>query len=137
MAKGNMTRAKVLKIEKGDSITLPSDFVEKINHKYGLVILIVKDGNVKLYPVNSDKVMYLKLVIDKLSKSFLEELTEAFMEVALEDILFTSGICQAADECYYECYFTPQQLNVEVNKLQSRLQGITGVKQVMLEEVTT
>ena len=137
MSKGNMTHAKVLKIEKGDSITLPSDFVDKINHKYGLVILVVKDGNVKLYPVDSDKVMYLKLVIDKLSKSFLEELTEAFMEVALEDILFTSGICQAADECYYECYFTPQQLSVGVDKLRSRLQGITSVKQVKLEEVTT
>ncbi len=132
-----MTKAKVLKIEKGDSITLPSDFVDKIDHKYGLVILVVKDGNVKLYPVDSDKVMYLKLVIDKLSKSFLEELTEAFMEVALEDILFTSGICQAADMCYYECYFTPQQLSVGVDKLQSLLQGITGVKQVKLEEVTT
>ncbi len=137
LSKGNMTKAKVLKIEKGDSITLPSDFVDKIDHKYGLVILVVKDGNVKLYPVDSDKVMYLKLVIDKLSKSFLEELTEAFMEVALEDILFTSGICQAADMCYYECYFTPQQLSVGVDKLQSLLQGITGVKQVKLEEVTT
>ena len=137
MSKGNMTKAKVLKIEKGDSITLPSEFVDMIGHTYGLVILVVKDGNVKLYPVDSDKVIYLKLVIDKLSKSFLEELTEAFMEVALEDILFTSGICQAADECYYECYFTPKQLNVEVSNLQDRLQDITGVKQVILEEVTT
>jgi hypothetical protein len=132
-----MTQARVLKIDKGDNITLPADFVDKIGQSYGLVILVVKDGNVKLYPVESDKVLYLKLVIDKLSKSFLEELTEAFMEVSLEDILFTSGICQAADECYYECYFTPQQLNVEVSKLQKRLQGIIGVKQVMLEEVKT
>ncbi|MFX1485416.1 MAG: hypothetical protein ACFFCP_19760 [Promethearchaeota archaeon] len=137
MSKGDMTQARVLKIEKGDSITLPADFVDKIDHKYGLVILIVKDGNVKLYPVDGDKVMYLKLVIEKLSKTFLEELTEAFMEVSLEDILFTSGICQAADECYYECYFTPEQLNVKVGDLKGRLQGITGVKQVMLEEVKT
>ncbi|MHA1942994.1 MAG: hypothetical protein ACW96M_01230 [Candidatus Thorarchaeota archaeon] len=137
MSKGDMTQARVLKIDKGDNITLPADFVDKIGQSYGLVILVVKDGNVKLYPVESDKVLYLKLVIDKLSKSFLEELTEAFMEVSLEDILFTSGICQAADECYYECYFTPQQLNVEVSKLQKRLQGIIGVKQVMLEEVKT
>jgi hypothetical protein len=132
-----MTKARVLKIAKGDSITLPAEFVDGIGHEYGLVILVVKDGNVKLYPVDSNQVMYLKLVIEKLSKTFLEELTEAFMEVSLEDILFTSGICQAADECFYECYFTPKQLNVEVKKLQSRLQGITGVKQVMLEEVKT
>ncbi len=132
-----MTQARVLKIEKGDSITLPADFVDKIGHKYGLAILVVKDGNVKLYPVDGDKVLYLKLVIEKLSKSFLEELTEAFMEVALEDILFTSGICQTANECYYECYFTPQQLTVAVGNLEKRLQGITGVKQVMLEEVKT
>ena len=122
---------------KGDSITLPADFVDSIGHEYGLVILVVKDGNVKLYPVDSDKVMYLKLVIEKLSKSFLEELTMVFMEVGLEDILFTSGICQAADQCFYECYFTPQQLNVDVGKLDSRLQGISGVKQVMLHEVQT
>jgi hypothetical protein len=132
-----MTQARVLKIEKGDSISLPADFVDKIGHKFGLVILVVKDGNVKLYPVSSSKVMYLKLVIEKLSKTFLEELTEAFMEVSLEEILFTSGICQSADECYYECYFTPEQLNVEVKKLHSQLKSITGVKQVMLNEVQT
>ncbi len=137
LSKGDMTQARVLKIEKGDFITLPADFVDRINHQFGLVILIVKDGNVKLYPVDSDKVMYLKLVIEKLSKTFLEELTEAFMEVSLEDILFTSGICQAADECYYECYFTPEQLNVEIGNLKGRLQGIAGVKHVMLEEVKT
>ena len=81
--------------------------------------------------------MYLKLVIDKLSKSFLEELTMVFMEVGLEDILFTSGICQAADQCFYECYFTPQQLSVEVDILEKRLNKITGVKQVMLQNVPT
>jgi hypothetical protein len=63
-----MTQARVLKIEKGDSITLPAEFVDKIGHNFGLVILVVKDGNVKLYPVHSDKVMYLKLVIEKLSR---------------------------------------------------------------------
>ena len=137
LTKGNMTQARVLKIEKGDTITLPAEFVDKIGQQYGLAILVVKDGNVKLYPVDSSTVMYLKLVIEKLSKSFLEELTMVFMEVGLEDILFTSGICQAADECFYECYFTPQQLNVEVKKLEDRLQGITGVKQVILHEVQT
>ncbi|MFX1481568.1 MAG: hypothetical protein ACFFCP_00115 [Promethearchaeota archaeon] len=137
MSKGDMTKARVLKIEKGDSITLPTEFVDMIDHKYGLAILVVKDGNVKLYPVDSDKVMYLRLVIEKLSKSFLEDLTEVFMEVSLEDILFTSGICQAANECYYECYFTPEQLTADVSKVQKRLQGIVGVKQVMLEEVKT
>ena len=137
LTKGDMTQARVLKIEKGDTITLPADFIEKIGHKYGLTILIMKDGNVKMYPVDSSRVMYLKLVIDKLSKSFLEELTMVFMEVGLEDILFTSGICQAADQCYYECYFTPQQLNVEVDAFNQRLNKITGVKQVMLQDVPT
>ena len=137
MTKGDMTQARVLKIEKGDTITLPADFIEKIGHQYGLTILIMKDGNVKMYPVDSSRVMYLKLVIDKLSKSFLEELTMVFMEVGLEDILFTSGICQAADQCYYECYFTPKQLTVEVKALDQRLNKITGVKQVMLQDVPT
>ncbi|MCK4567153.1 MAG: hypothetical protein KAU48_07580 [Candidatus Thorarchaeota archaeon] len=135
MSKGDMTQARVLKIEKGDTITLPADFIEKIGLQYGLTILIMKDGNVKMYPVDSKRVMYLKLVIDKLSKSFLEELTMVFMEVGLEDILFTSGICQAADQCFYECYFTPQQLNAEVDDLNQRLNKITGVKQVLLQDV--
>jgi len=137
LTKGDMTQARVLKIEKGDTITLPAEFIEKIGHQYGLTILIMKDGNVKMYPVDSSRVMYLKLVIDKLSKSFLEELTMVFMEVGLEDILFTSGICQAADQCYYECYFTPQQLSVEVDALDQRLNNITGVKQVLLQDVPT
>ena len=130
-----MTQARVLKIEKGDTITLPAEFIEKIGHEFGLTILIMKDGNVKMYPVDNSHVMYLKLVIDKLSKSFLEELTQVFMEVGLEDILFTSGICQAADQCYYECYFTPQQLTVEVDSFNKRLNKITGVNQVILQDV--
>jgi len=135
--KGDMTQARVLKIQKGDTITLPAEFVERIGQSYGLTILVMKDGNVKMYPVDSDKVMYLRLVIDKLSKSFLEELTMVFMEVGLDDILFTSGICQAADQCFYECYFTPSQLNVEIASLDKRLKTITGVKQVNLEKVAT
>ena len=135
MTKGDMTQARVLKIEKGDTITLPAEFIEKIGHEFGLTILIMKDGNVKMYPVDNSHVMYLKLVIDKLSKSFLEELTQVFMEVGLEDILFTSGICQAADQCYYECYFTPQQLTVEVDSFNKRLNKITGVNQVILQDV--
>ncbi|MHA1863220.1 MAG: hypothetical protein ACTSWA_05575 [Candidatus Thorarchaeota archaeon] len=137
MSKGDMTQARVLKIEKGDTITLPAEFIEKIGHQYGLTILIMKDGNVKMYPVDGERVMYLKLVIDKLSKSFLEELTMIFMEIGLEDILFTSGICQAADQCFYECYFTPQQLNAKVEVLEERLKKITGVKQVTLQDVPT
>jgi hypothetical protein len=137
LSKGDMTQARVLKIQKGDTITLPAEFVERIGQPYGLTILVMKDGNVKMYPVDSDKVMYLRLVIDKLSKSFLEELTMVFMEVGLEDILFTSGICQAADQCFYECYFTPNQLNVEIAALNKRLKTITGVKQVDLQKVQT
>jgi hypothetical protein len=137
LSKGDMTQARVLKIEKGDTITLPAEFVQRIGQSYGLTILVMKDGNVKMYPVDSDKVMYLRLVIDKLSKSFLEELTNVFMEVGLEDILFTSGICQAADQCFYECYFTPNQLNVEISVLDKRLKTITGVKHVDLQRVPT
>ena len=110
MDKSEMTQARVLKIEEGATITLPPDFVKDIAHPFGLAILVLKDKNVKIYPVDTDEVYYLHLKIEKLSKSFLEDLTSVFERSGLEDILFTSGICQAANQCYYECYFTPQQL---------------------------
>ncbi len=130
-----MTHARVLRIKKGDSITLPSEFVDLIGKKYGLAIMVVKDQNIKLYPVESDRVLYLRLEIDKLSKSFLEELTLTFEKAGLEDILFTSGICQDADHCYYECYFTPDQLEVAVDDFASDLSSITGVRKAVLREV--
>lgn len=132
MDKSEMTRARVLKIEEGSKISLPSDFVEGIAHPFGLAILVLKDRNVKIYPVESDEVYYLHLQIEKLSKSFLEELTTIFERAALEDILFTSGICQAASKCYYECYFTPQQLKISIKELNDLLDGITGVQGVQL-----
>ncbi len=132
-----MTQARVLKIEKGNTITLPADFVEGISESYGLAIMIVKDKNVKIYPVSSDKVFYLKLSIEKLSKSFLEELTSIFEHAGLEDILFTSGICQAANQCYYECYFTPEQLKMSIDDLRERLERMTGVQEVKLINVPT
>jgi hypothetical protein len=130
-----MTQARVLKIMKGNSITLPKSFVDAIGHPFGLAILVIKDSNVKLYPVDNSDVQYLRLEIDKLSKSFLEELTSIFERTGLEDILFTSGICQAANECYYECYFTPQQLTVKVSELEKLLNNIVGVKKVILQQV--
>ena len=137
MTKSDMTQARVLKIEKGNVITLPSEFVDGITESYGLAIMIVKDKNVKIYPVASDKVYYLRLSIEKLSKSFLEELTTIFEQAGLEDILFTSGICQAANQCFYECYFTPEQLKLSIDELEKRLNGMTGVQTVKLVNVPT
>ncbi|MGV9170687.1 MAG: hypothetical protein ACOC38_12195 [Promethearchaeia archaeon] len=135
MSRANMTHAKVLKIETGDTITLPSDFVGAIDEEYGLAILVMKDQNVKLYPIKSSEVMYLRLEIQKLSKSFLEELTMVFEQGGLEDILFTSGICQSEEECYYECYFTPKQLKIKPDKMRELLDNIPGVKRILLKAV--
>ncbi len=135
MTNGETTRARVLAIEKGDKITLPSEFFEEIGKSHGLAILILKDKNVKIYPVDSKRVLYLKLEIEKLSKSFLEELTLIFEESHLEDILFTSGICQSTNKCYYECYFTPDQLNISETEFEDKLKGITGIQKVILKAV--
>ncbi|TFG13194.1 hypothetical protein EU537_06850 [Candidatus Thorarchaeota archaeon] len=135
MDKTEMTQAKVLKVVEGNEISLPSDFVKGMSQPFGLAILVVKDRNVKIYPVGSNKVLYLRLEIEKLSKSFLEELTSIFERADLEDILFTSGICQEASKCFYECYFTPEQLSVEVDDLRDQISGITGVKKVKLVNV--
>ncbi|MFW9909899.1 MAG: hypothetical protein ACFFEF_15130 [Candidatus Thorarchaeota archaeon] len=135
MSKKEMTLARVLKIKRGNTIQLPGVFVDGIPEPYGLAIMVVKDKNVKIYPVSSSTVYYLRLGIEKLSKSFLEELTSIFETAGLEDILFTSGICQAANQCFYECYFTPDQLKISVNDLNAQLNGITGVQEVKLIEV--
>ena len=137
MTKSKMTQARVMKIEKGNTITLPAEFVDGISEEFGLAIMVVKDKNVKIYPVGSNKVYYLRLGIEKLSKSFLEELTRIFEDAGLEDILFTSGICQAANQCFYECYFTPEQLKVSIEDLHSNLKGMTGVQEVQLVNVPT
>ena len=130
-----MTNAKVLKITEGNAITLPAEFVQGIGQPYGLAIMVLKDRNVKLYPVDSEEVYYLRLEIEKLSKSFLEELTTIFEESGLEDILFTSGICQSAEKCFYECYFTPQQLSRSVDDVEKLLNAMTGVKKVIMHKV--
>jgi hypothetical protein len=135
LAKAEMTQARVLKIVKGDTLVLPAEFVDTIPEEYGLAIMVVKDKNVKIYPVKSAEVYYLRLEIEKLSKSFLEELTTIFELAGLQDILFTSGICQAAHQCYYECYFTPQQLKLTIPELDKKLNGITGVQNVKLVTV--
>ncbi len=136
LSKADMTHARVMKIQKGNVITLPADFVDGIGQPYALAILVMKDKNVKLYPVNSDEVLYMRLEIEKLSKSFLEELTVAFDKAGLQDILFTSGICQAASQCYYECYFTPQQLRITPKELERQMAAISGVQKVIVNRVT-
>ncbi|MHA1741692.1 MAG: hypothetical protein ACTSVD_06320 [Candidatus Thorarchaeota archaeon] len=137
MSKADLTKARVMKVESGSVITLPPEFVEGINKPYSLVILVKRDGNVKIYPVDTNEVLYLKLEIEKLSKSFLEDLTGVFGEAGLENILFTSGICQTKSQCFYECYFTPGQLLMSIEDFEKKLKGITGVQRVILEFVPT
>ncbi|MHA1771600.1 MAG: hypothetical protein ACTSYL_05315 [Candidatus Thorarchaeota archaeon] len=137
MSKPDLTQARVMKVQTGTVITLPEEFVEGIKKPYSLVILVKKDGNVKIYPVDTDQVLYLKLEIEKLSKSFLEDLTGVFNEGGLEDILFTSGICQTKSQCYYECYFPPKQLLLTKDEFEKRLRAISGVQKVILEYVPT
>ncbi len=137
MSNTDLTQARVMRVEAGNVVTLPPEFVEGIKKEYSLVILVKKDGNVKIYPVEGKEVLYLKLDIEKLSKSFLEELTGVFADAGLEDILFTSGICQTKSQCYYECYFTPQQLTVDRENLRDQLEKISGVQKVVLEPVPT
>ncbi|MEM2143318.1 MAG: hypothetical protein QXS20_03800 [Candidatus Thorarchaeota archaeon] len=135
MSKSDMTQARVMRVQKGNVVTLPAEFVNEISREYALAILVRKDASVKLYPVGKSDVMYLKLEIEKLSKSFLEDLTSVFEQAGLDDILFTSGICQAANQCYYECYFTPDQLKMPADQLELRMRNIAGVQKVVLHKV--
>ena len=131
------TAGRVLEFGSSESVKFPAAFKDAMGTERGLMVLVHKDRLIKIFPLDSDEVLFLSLEIGKLSNDFLTKLSQIFKRAGLVDLLFSTGVCLRGTRCFYECYFTPQQLNVEVSKLQNRLKGITGVKQVMLEEVKT
>lgn len=129
------TSAIILQFKEGKPVEFPAEFVADIGEKAALTVLHHKDKVVKLFPVSSEDINLLRIEISDLSRNFLKQLNFAFNDAKLSDIIFTTGVCLRGERCYYECYFTPEQLVVTMKELEDNLKKIPGVSRVTLRKV--
>ena len=129
------TAGRVLIFDKSETVAFPTAFKKAMGTSRGLMVLVHKDRLIKIFPLESDEVAFLSLEIGKLTNDFLTKLSQIFKKAGLVDLLFSTGVCLRGTRCFYECYFNPQQLNTDVGDLKSELNGLDGVKNVVVESV--
>ncbi len=130
------TAGRVLVFNETEKICFPKAFRDAMGTDKGLMVMIFKDRLAKIFPLESDRVNFLSLEIGKLTNDFLTRLSEIFKNAGLVDLLFSTGVCLRGTRCYYECYFDPRQLVVEIDDLKKSLAALDGVRNVIVEQVS-
>ncbi|MGY5852669.1 MAG: hypothetical protein RTU92_03800 [Candidatus Thorarchaeota archaeon] len=130
------TAGRVLDFDESETISFPSSFKSALGASKGLMVMIYKDRLAKIFPLETDDVSFLSLEIGKLTNDFLTKLSQIFKKAGLVDLLFSTGVCLRGTRCFYECYFSPNQLVVDVDELKSSLGSLDGVKNVVVEGVS-
>ncbi len=130
------TAGKVLVFDDSKTVAFPSTFKAAMGTSKGLMVLVLKDRLIKIFPLDSSEVTFLSLEIGKLTNDFLTKLSQIFKKSGLVDLLFSTGVCLRGTRCFYECYFSAKQLNTSLDDLKSALTVLDGVKKVRVEDVT-
>lgn len=129
------TAGRVLVFNNNESVKFPAAFKNAMGTERGLMVLVHKDRLIKIFPLDSEEVLFLSLEIGKLSNDFLTKLSQIFKRAGLVDLLFSTGVCLRGTRCFYECYFNPAQLSSELAELESSLKALDGVQRVLIEKV--
>lgn len=131
------TSGRVLVFDESDSVRFPKAFKAAMGTGKGLMVLVHKDRLIKIFPLETDEVSFLSLEIGKLTNDFLTKLSQIFKKSGLVDLLFSTGVCLRGTKCFYECYFSPKQLSAGLEELRASLKGLDGVKNVVIEKVSS
>ena len=129
------TAGRVLVFDVGESVKFPAAFKSAMGTDRGLMVLVHKDRLIKIFPLESEEVLFLSLEIGKLSNDFLTKLSQIFKRAGLVDLLFSTGVCLRGTRCFYECYFNPSQLSSDIKELETQLSVLDGVQRVIVEKV--
>ena len=127
-------------IGEGDGSTAPGTRESRVNAftvacAFQPVFVAAFRYFLKIFPLESDDVLFLSLEIGKLSNDFLTKLSQIFKRAGLVDLLFSTGVCLRGTRCFYECYFNPTQLSSDLNELETQLNVLDGVQRVLIEKV--
>jgi hypothetical protein len=99
------------------------------------MILVYKEKQIKIYPIQAEEVYFLSIEIGKLTNDFLTKLSQVFRAAGLVDLMFSTGVCLRGTRCFYECYFAPEQIITTPDELKGSLIALDGVKTVVIERV--
>jgi hypothetical protein len=130
------TAGRVLVFDDSETVKFPAAFKNAMGTGQGLMVLVHKDRLIKIFPLETNKVLFLSLEIGKLTNDFLTKLSQIFKKSGLVDLLFSTGVCLRGTRCFYECYFNPAQLSAELSELEDSLKVLDGVQRVVINQVS-
>ncbi len=129
------TAGRVLVFDDSETVKFPAAFKSAMGTGQGLMVLVHKDRLIKIFPLESNEVLFLSLEIGKLTNDFLTKLSQIFKKSGLVDLLFSTGVCLRGTRCFYECYFNPTQLSSDLTELEGSLKELDGVQRVVIDKV--
>ncbi len=130
------TAGRVLVFDDSETVKFPAAFKNAMGTGQGLMVLVHKDRLIKIFPLESNEVLFLSLEIGKLTNDFLTKLSQIFKKSGLVDLLFSTGVCLRGTRCFYECYFNPAQLSSNQSELEDSLKVLDGVQRVVIDQVS-
>ncbi len=130
------TAGRVLVFDDSETVKFPAAFKNAMGTDQGLMVLVHKDRLIKIFPLESNEVLFLSLEIGKLTNDFLTKLSQIFKKSGLVDLLFSTGVCLRGTRCFYECYFNPAQLSSDMSELEDSLRVLDGVQRVVIDKVS-
>ena len=130
------TAGRVLVFDDSETVKFPAAFKNAMGTGQGLMVLVHKDRLIKIFPLESNEVLFLSLEIGKLTNDFLTKLSQIFKKSGLVDLLFSTGVCLRGTRCFYECYFNPSQLSSDLSDLEDSLKVLDGVQRVVINQVS-
>ena len=140
MSSNQVTIAKMVSLDDTNPIALPVDFLETLKPKEGssnaVMILAPSTKIIRIIPSKSNTVLKVAIEIGELSPDFLQELGVVFMRSKIKT-LYSTGLCFTQETCVYEGYVDSADVEMPTEKLQSELQGIKGVSQVVITTLGT
>ncbi|MFW9926375.1 MAG: hypothetical protein ACFFDM_06355 [Candidatus Thorarchaeota archaeon] len=130
------TAGRVLVFDDSETVKFPAAFKNAMGTGQGLMVLVHKDRLIKIFPLDTNEVLFLSLEIGKLTNDFLTKLSQIFKKSGLVDLLFSTGVCLRGTRCFYECYFNPAQLSSDLSELEGSLRVLDGVQRVVINQVS-
>ncbi len=130
------TAGRVLVFDDSETVKFPAAFKNAMGTGQGLMVLVHKDRLIKIFPLDTNEVLFLSLEIGKLTNDFLTKLSQIFKKSGLVDLLFSTGVCLRGTRCFYECYFNPAQLSSDLTELEGSLRVLDGVQRVVINQVS-
>ncbi|NHK30143.1 MAG: hypothetical protein FK730_02240 [Asgard group archaeon] len=129
----NITLAKMLKLEPGESVELSEEFLNELKPdigKFAVIILTSNNKIIRIIPTVTNKVHKIGIDIGKLAPDFLRKVGNLFFELELKT-LYSTGLCFVDEKCVFDVYIDSVEFEkIDAEKLKQEIMSVEGIADI-------